>query len=129
MRLITNNPKYWEFIRRLRNDKRVKTGFIQQEYITKDEHNNFMEQYGKDYYICLIDDMPAGYVGQINGDIRVATHPDFQGKGIGKFMINQMMKDFPNSFAKVKVENEVSTRLFESCGFKKKYYILEKENV
>ena len=126
MRLVANNLKYWEFIRNLRNDERVKTGFIQQKYITKDEHINFMEQYSEDYFICLVDDVPAGYVGQINGDIRVATHPDFQGKGVGKYMINQLMKTSPNSFAKVKVENEPSIRLFESCGFKKKYYILEK---
>ena len=125
MRLVENNPKYWEFIRNLRNDRRVKTGFIQQKYITKDEHINFMDTYNDN--ICLIEEVPAGYVGQIEGDIRVATHPDFQGKGVGKYMINQLMKDFPNSVAKVKVENEPSLRLFESCGFKKKYHILEIE--
>ena len=32
-----------------------------------------------------------------------------------------------DAFAKVKIENEASMRLFEACGFKKKYYILEKE--
>ena len=54
-------------------------------------------------------------------------HPDFQKRGIGKFMINELMARHPQSVAKVKIENEASLRLFESAGFKKKYYILEKD--
>ena len=42
-------------------------------------------------------------------------------------MINKLMKRHPSAFAKVKIENEASMNLFEACGFKKKYYILEKE--
>ena len=68
-----------------------------------------------------------GYVGVIEGDIRIATHPDYQGKGVGSFMLNEVMKIHPTAFAKVKMENEASLNLFESCGFKKMYYILEKE--
>ena len=34
----------------------------------------------------------------------------------------------PNAMFKVKLDNEASVRLFESCGFKKKYYILEKDD-
>ena len=74
----------------------------------------------------MIDGTPAGYVGVIDRDIRVATHPDYQGKGVGKFMINAMMNLHPDAFAKVKIENIPSLRLFEACGFTKKYYILEK---
>ena len=38
------------------------------------------------------------------------------------------MNEHPASEAKVKIENEASIKLFESCGFKKKYYILERED-
>ena len=100
MEFVKNQEKYWEFIRRIRNDKRVKAG--------------------------LIDGQPAGYVGVIDRDIRVATHPDFQGKGVGKFMINALMTLYPDSLAKVKIENTASLRLFETCGFQKRYYILDK---
>ena len=86
-----------------------------------------MLRYGLFFYVCLVNNEPAGYVGVINSDIRVATHPDFQGKGVGKYMINQLMEMHPDAFAKVKIDNEASTRLFEACGFKKKYYILEKD--
>lgn len=68
-----------------------------------------------------------GYIGVIDYDIRVATHPDFQGMGVASFMLNEVMKIHPKAVAKVKIENEASLRLFEKCGFKKRYYLLEKE--
>jgi len=127
MELVQNKPEYWEFIRNLRNHPSVKGGFIQQAEITEEEHEKHMVRFGLFYYVCLVEGQPAGYVGAIDRDIRVATHPDFQGKGVGKFMINQLMEMNSNVFAKVKLENEASLKLFEACGFKKKYYILEKE--
>ena len=127
LKLVGKNKEYSSFVRELRNNKEIKTGFIQQEHIAEAEHETHMTLYAYNYYVCLVDDQPAGYVGQIRNDIRVATHPDFQGKGVGKFMINELMKTHPESFAKVKIENEASIKLFEACGFKKKYYILEKE--
>ena len=42
MEFVRNEKKYWEFIRLLRNDDRVKAGFIQQEVIERDQH----EEYG-----------------------------------------------------------------------------------
>ena len=126
IKLAPNEEKYWEFIRLLRNHELVKHGFIQQNEIDPVSHKKFMEKYGTMYYICLVDSEPAGFVGVINGDIRVATHPDFQKRGVGKFMINELMKLHPEGAAKVKVENKASLCLFESCGFIKKYYLLEK---
>ena len=126
MELVLNESKYWDFIRELRNAKGVKEGFINQSHITPEMHNDFMKKWGDNFYICIIDTKPAGYVGVIDNDIRVATHPYFQGVGVGTFMINEIMKLFPDAFAKVKLENEASIRLFKKCGFKEKYYILEK---
>jgi GNAT superfamily N-acetyltransferase len=127
MKLVENEPKYYEFIRELRNDKEVKKGFIQQKHIDFITHNDHMRKFAKNYWVCLVEEEPAGYVGQIDDDIRVATHPDHQGKGVGTFMISELINKFPDSVAKVKIENKASLRLFEKCGFKKKYYILEKE--
>ena len=124
--ITKNQEKYWEFICRLRNDERVKGGFIQQSEISRESHLKYMQQHGDSYYVCLIDNEPVGYIGVIDRDIRVATHPDFQGRGAGKFMINALMNLYPDSLAKVKIENKASLRLFESCGFEKKYYILER---
>lgn len=128
MEIVNCEEKYWEFVRNLRNHESVKPGFIQQEDITVEKHVNFMKKNNGSFYICIYNNNPVGYVGVINDDIRVATLPEMQGKGIGKFMILEISDKFPNAFAKVKLENEPSLRLFESCGFKKKYYLLERES-
>jgi len=87
-----------------------------------------MRKYNDCYYLRIVDDKPAGFIGSVDGDIRVATHPDFQGKGIGLFMVNELMKIYPGRFAKIKMGNEASVKLFRKAGFKKKYYIYEKDN-
>jgi L-amino acid N-acyltransferase YncA len=40
-------------------------------------------------------------------------------------MYNEM---WPNAFAKVKLNNTASIKLFESCGFSKKFYMLTKDD-
>ena len=125
LEFVKCHKKYWDFVRNLRND--LREGFISQKDIDKESHYKYMEKYSDNYYICLEDHTPVGWVGSIDKDIRVATHPDHQKKGIGKFLINELMIRHPDAFAKIKLDNEASLRLFESCGFKKKYYILERK--
>ena len=124
--LTPNSPQYWEFIRQLRNMPGVREGFVQQEEITSIQQAEYMLKYNSNFWICLADITPAGYVGVIDDDIRIATHPDFQGKGVGSYMINEIIKRCPNAVAKVKLDNNASLKLFEKCGFTKKYYLLEK---
>jgi ribosomal protein S18 acetylase RimI-like enzyme len=124
MELVKNSPKYWNFIRQLRNG--AKEGFIQQQHITKIQQAEHMLKYNNNYWVCVIDEKPVGYVGVIDNDIRVATHPEHQGHGVGSFMINEIMNLFPDAVAKVKLDNEASLKLFEKCGFKKRFYLLER---
>ena len=127
MELINCTPQYWEFVRTLRNDERVLDGFIKSVYITEEMQIKYMKNHSEYYRIAKVDGKPAGYVGVIDDDIRVCTHPDFQGRGVGKFMINECMKIWPTAFAKVKLNNEASIKLFEACGFTKKFFILTKD--
>ena len=127
MELVECTLQYWEFVRVLRNDERVLDGFIKSVHITEEMQYQYMSKHSQYYRIALVDGVPAGYVGVIEDDIRVCTDPFFQGKGVGKFMINKCMEIWPTAFAKVKVDNEASLRLFRSCGFKKKFYILTKD--
>ncbi len=95
MELVNNNIKYWDFIRNLRNDKRVNSGFIEDTYVSEKQQIEYMKKYSSCYRIALIDGNPVGYVGVIDNDIRICTHPDYQGMGVGKFMLNNCMKIWP----------------------------------
>ena len=126
MELVKCSKEYWEFVRLLRMDERVVSGFVDTIYITEDMQISYMEKYADCYRIALVKGNPAGYVGVIDNDIRVCTHPDFQKMGVGKFMINECMKIWPKATARIKLDNTASVKLFEACGFNKKYYLLER---
>ena len=127
MELVKNKYVYWDFIRKLRNLDGVREGFIEQEIISEEDHERYMKKNSNYFYICLDKSIPIGYIGIIENDIRVATHPDHQGKGVASFMVNEIMKINKKAVAKVKIDNMASLKLFERCGFEKKYYLLEKK--
>ena len=77
-----------------------------------------MSQYNDYFYICLYKGKPAGYIGVIDDDIRVATHPDYQGKGVGSFMVKEIKKIQPLSVAKVKIDNKASLALLRNVDLK-----------
>ena len=104
----------------------VREGFIEQNIISKENHEAYMKKNSGFFWICVDKGEPIGYIGIIDLDIRIATHPNYQGKGVASFMLNEVMKISPKAVAKVKIDNHASLRLFEKCGFVKKYYLLEK---
>jgi hypothetical protein len=117
MVIVDCTKEYWEFVRQLRMDERVIDGFLQTTPITKEQQERYMVDNSKYYRIALVNRKPAGYVGVLDDDIRVCTHPDFQGLGVAKFMINECIKIWPTAYAKVKLGNTASDKLFLSCGF------------
>ena len=118
LKLILNEPKYWEFIRNVRNDPKMQRGFVDVTQITSEEQINYMNKHNDDYYVCLSENnIPIGYIGEIDGDIRIAVIEEVQKMGVGKFMVREFMKFRPNSYAKMKFDNIASKKLFESCGF------------
>lgn len=116
---------YWQFIRNLRNNPKCLDGFVNRTPITKQAQIKYMQQHCQDYYICLMNGDPVGFIGSIDNDIRVATLPEAQGLGVASFMIKQLIKIYPNRYAKMKIQNERSIKLFQKAGFKRKYYIYE----
>ena len=115
------------FILALRNDPILKSGFIQQDEISLSDHEEYMSVNLNNYYVCLLHGKPIGYIGIIDNDIRVAVATEFVGQGAGEFMVRAILAIYPNAIAKIKVGNVASIKLFEKCGFEKKYFILEQK--
>ena len=126
MKLVSCDKQYWDFVRVLRMDERVLDGFIEKMEITTEQQNAYMTKFSDCFRIALLNNEPVGYFGVIEDDIRICVHPDYQKKGIGKFLVEKCSKIWPNSLAKIKITNESSRKLFESCGYKLEYYLYKK---
>jgi ribosomal protein S18 acetylase RimI-like enzyme len=124
MKLVQNNPIYFDFIRSLRLHPENISGFLDQSVFSKESHLAYMKQSGHRYFICLdTNKNPVGYIGDVDSDIRLAVDPENKGKGIGRFMLEEFIRLNPFSstvfFSKVLLGNIPSQRLFEGVNFKK----------
>jgi hypothetical protein len=126
--LVPLAPKFYEFVRDLRNNSEINDNFITQDYITMESHNNYMNENAKSYFVCLRNGNPVGFIGVVANDIRIAVLPTQTRNGAGTFMLENISEIFPNATAKIKIENEASLKLFESVGFKKRFFLLEKDS-
>ncbi|MDC1401128.1 GNAT family N-acetyltransferase [Gammaproteobacteria bacterium] len=117
MILVSCSSDYWEFVRLLRNHPEVSSGFIQSQHITKEGQSKYMQEHSQFYKICLLEDVPCGYVGVIANDIRICTHPDYQRRGVGLFMLKEIVNYYPKAIGKVKLQNFKSRDLFVAAGF------------
>jgi hypothetical protein len=117
LKLLPNEKKYWEYIRQLRTCKENIDGFVEQINITETDQINYMSKHNDKYYICVSNGTPVGFIGVVDNDIRLATDPNHKGKGIGSFMVSEIVKIYPEAVAKVKLDNNSSTMLFKSLKF------------
>ena len=122
MQLVKNEEKYWEFIRVLRN---TNNGFVEQVNITKDEQRTYMYRYTNDYWVCLIDKKPVGFIGIVNNDLRLAVDKNHRRKGVATFMIKELPRMLNNVTIKILYDNDPSRKLFEKVLGKPKYVMYE----
>tara|TARA_R110000824_G_scaffold69827_2_gene179730 strand:+ start:189 stop:572 length:384 start_codon:yes stop_codon:yes gene_type:complete len=115
---------HWDAILEIRNENRE--GFGDSSMIHSGAHCKYMFNHFSNYLLSVEDDEVLGFIGHVDNDIRLATRKEYQRRGVAKFMVEGFMKKYPQAFAKMKLDNEASLNLFENCGFRKKYYILEK---
>lgn len=125
--LVPNEPKFYEFIRELRTHPQLRSGFLENVEITSEQQLAYMVKHGHHYHIALENQLPVGYVGIVEGDIRLAVHPDHHRKGVAAFMVRSMLKQVPTFTVRVKASNTPSLSLFRSLGFvvKQKRSLLE----
>ena len=116
LKLINAEPEFWEFIRKLRTDHRVMHGFLTEKYISSEDQKEYMGKYSDNYFVALYDGSAAGYIGVLDDDIRVCTHPDFQGRGVGTFMLKEIGNRFPRAYGRIKRSNISSQKAFNKAG-------------
>jgi ribosomal protein S18 acetylase RimI-like enzyme len=127
LKIVPNSPEYYSTIKNLRLHPSNIDGFIDQSYFSDESHIKYMKQYGKYYYIAIVDDIAVGFVGVVDNDIRIAIDPDYKNLGIGKQLIGFIVNKFPLSIAKIKYNNIASIKLFENCGFNKTFILMENQ--
>lgn len=114
--------EYWDFIGKLRANPKVAYGFCEDYSFNKEIQFKFMNYNSKYFHVCLVNNKPSGYIGLISpnrDEITYCVAPEFQGKGIGTFMVKEIMQLSPNIWAKVKPENKGSIKIFEKLRFKR----------
>lgn len=123
MELVECTYEYWEFVRLLRIHSSNQQFFLTQVEITPKQQIEFMGKYSSKYKVCLLNKTPVGYIGIIKeNEITYCVHPDYQGKGIGTFMVSEFVKIYDTLIAFVLPENIGSSKVFEKLGFKKQFY-------
>ena len=123
MELVLCDEKYWEFVRVIRTHPKNIDNFNTKGEITVQQQREFMEKNSHRYQICLLNGKPVGYIALgDNNKIQYCVHPDYQGKGIGTFMVKELFDKIDELQAYVKVHNIPSQKVFEKIGFKKFIY-------
>ena len=112
MELVPITEDYYDFVRILRMHPKTRSGFIEEAQITEDSQDKYMSKYGKDYYVCLLYNVPVGYIGVLEDDIRFCTHPAYQGRGVGSYMLREAKKLYPNATGRIKKDNIASQQAF-----------------
>ncbi len=120
--LVKCSKKYWEFVRLQRTHSENQNWFTTQDKITPQKQEEFMLKNSDHYKICILNnDYPVGYVGLINGnEVTYCVDPKHKGKGIGTFMIKEILKEGIDAY--VKIDNIASQKVFEKLGFEKQIY-------
>lgn len=121
----------WDAILLIRNHPSNCLWFGNPEFITPKVHHAFMSEKGQNYWVCELEDkIIAGWIGVVEGDIRVCVHPRFKQHGLATKMMQFLYDNEPTlmktAFAKVKSNNVGSLKLFEKFGFVQTYVYMEK---
>ena len=119
--IVDNEEKYWMQIGRLRYQQKVQKGFISRKWgapPSPQVQNSYMKKFGDNFIVAAHNDTLLGYARCIDGDIAICVVPELQSKGIASMLLEELLKRYPDSYARVKEDNESSKKLFEKFGFR-----------
>ena len=106
------------FVRDLRNNPDDRKFYRKKDYINPEDHARFWGLHWKDYYIIEIDGNISGFLGFVSNDFRIAISEEYRGKGYGKKVIEDWLKEFKQKLVYVHKMNKKSLRIFEANGFR-----------
>lgn len=133
-----NSFERWASIRFIRNQPQNRNNFGN-TFIGIQEHHAHMKNFHTHYYVCVgrrLEDEKtdyAGFIGCVDGDIRIAVNHEYHNEGIGKWMLMMFLTHVDMVAAgfgvfrgnkvksKVKKDNAIGQRLFESVNKFEKY--------
>ncbi len=118
--IVDNEEKYWMQIGRLRYHRNVQKGFISRKWdpLVPAVQYSYMKKFGDNFIVAVHEDTLLGYARCIDGDIAICVFPELQSKGIASMLLEELLKRYPDSYARVKEDNESSKKLFEKFGFR-----------
>lgn len=119
--IVDNEEKYWMQIGRLRYNRKVQKGFISRKWDgmpVPAVQYSYMKEFGDNFIVAVHNDTLLGYARCIDGDIAICVVPELQSKGIASMLLEELLKRYPDSYARVKEDNESSKKLFEKFGFR-----------
>jgi RimJ/RimL family protein N-acetyltransferase len=129
LKSVTNSDV--EFLFDLLKERDPRANISHKKMPTYDEHVNFIKSkpYSK-WYIIFKSEQKAGsiYLSK-NYEIGIFLSKKFQGKNIGNFALNELMKENPRKrfLANVNPKNKKSSRFFKNNGFKLIYFLFQLE--
>jgi RimJ/RimL family protein N-acetyltransferase len=113
-------PIYWDSIGKLRATSEISQFFIEEYNFNSKLQVQYMEKNSKYFHVVLVNGKFAGYIGLIGpnrNEITYCVDPEYQNKGLGTYMITQIMQLSPKIWAKVKHNNPHSIYIFKKLGF------------
>lgn len=113
MVVVGENKTYREFVRKLRNDKRLKKSWVNHTNITKEQQKEYMDKYGNQYFIFINGEKPIGFIGIVDEDLRLAVLPEYQNAGVGQYMLDFIISSEKKFKVRVRKDNIDSQKFFE----------------
>ena len=128
LKSITNSDV--EFLFNLLKERDPRANISHNKMPTYDEHVNFVKSkpYSKWYIIFKSEQKVGSIYLSKNNEIGIFLSKKFQGKNIGNFALNELMKQNPRKrfLANVNPKNKKSILFFKNNDFKLIQYTFEK---